>query len=104
MRTPPAESEAVGSNASHLSTDGLPNSVTTQRPGEVGVEEVLGIEREGDMTRSGHEREVVDNRIVTGDKQHSTKDEAATLVCKSAALVRYDCQECTISCRAKLYF
>jgi hypothetical protein len=34
----------------------LPNSVTTQRPGEVGVDEVLGVEREGDMTEIWHER------------------------------------------------
>lgn len=56
MRILPADSEARGSKASHSSTDGLPNSVTTQRPGEVGVDEVLGVEREGDMTEIWHER------------------------------------------------
>jgi len=49
MSTPPADSAAMGSNASHFSTDDLPNSVITQRPGDVGVDDVLGVESDGDI-------------------------------------------------------
>jgi hypothetical protein len=51
MRTPSVDREVIGSQVSHFSTDGLPNSVMTQRPGEVGVGDVLGVDSDGGMVR-----------------------------------------------------
>jgi hypothetical protein len=34
--------------------DGFPNSFITQRPGEVGVGDVLGVESEGDMAEMSY--------------------------------------------------